>query len=73
MSNLTTQAFLEPWGEYAGREEAITDRQRNTLTSLIFQHIEDESHRESYLAQLSDLTRTEADDLVLEFTMGTWQ
>ncbi|MFA5751055.1 MAG: hypothetical protein WCX79_04400 [Candidatus Paceibacterota bacterium] len=79
MINNTAEAFFEPRRGYIfpedciGREEMITSRQRRILSDLIYSNIEDEDNREGYLAQLSDLSRTEADDLMLEFTMGKWR
>jgi hypothetical protein len=79
MINNTAEAFFEPRRgyvfpeDYIGREEMITSRQRRILSDLIYSNIEDENNREGYLSQLSDLSKTEADDLMLEFTMGKWR
>ncbi|MSU44998.1 hypothetical protein EXS45_02350 [Candidatus Nomurabacteria bacterium] len=52
-------------------EEMINDRQRHTLTELIFQNI-DEDKRDSYLNQISELTSSEASEMIMEFTMAKW-
>lgn len=53
-------------------EEMISEGQRRTLTELILCNI-DEEKREGYINQISDITKAEADDWILEFTMGRWK
>ena len=52
---------------------AATSLQKRTLTDLIFQHIDNEEKREGYLNQICDITKAEAADWILEFTMGQWR
>jgi hypothetical protein len=54
------------------KEEMISGRQLRTLTELIMQNIEDEESKEGYLAQINDLTASEANKMILEFTMAKW-
>ena len=58
--------------EDAGEESMATGRQKRTLTDLIFQNI-DEDKRDGYLQQLEEITKEEASDLIMEFTMGRWR
>jgi hypothetical protein len=55
--------------EYLG-EGAITDKQLKILTSLILQKVYNEDEREQKLSQLSELSETEADDLI--FNLSRW-
>ena len=52
------------------QEESATYHQKRALADLIFCHIEDGKKREGYLRQLEDITKTEAADWMLEFTLG---
>ena len=58
--------------EYFNNEGMITDKQMKTLTSLIFQNIQNEDQRENYLAQISELTQDEAEEMILEFLSNKW-
>lgn len=55
-----------------GEESLATGRQKRALTNLIFQNI-DEEKREGYLQQLDEITKSEASDWIMEFTMGRWR
>ena len=53
-------------------EGMITGKQRHTLTDLIFQNFEDEDERESWLAQINDITSGEANQMIFEFLSAKW-
>lgn len=59
--------------DYMGQEEMISQKQKNTLTSLIYQNIQEESDRENRLAELDSLTVREAEEAILEFLMARWK
>lgn len=65
--------YFFPSEEYIGEEEIISQKQKNTLTSLIYQNIQEESDRESRLAELDSLTVREAEESILEFLMARWK
>ena len=65
--------YFFPSEEYLGEEEMISQKQRNTLTSLIYQNIQEESDRESRLTELDSLTVREAEEAILEFLMARWK
>ncbi|OGI73941.1 hypothetical protein A3D42_00640 [Candidatus Nomurabacteria bacterium RIFCSPHIGHO2_02_FULL_41_18] len=52
--------------------EMATSHQKRALTDLIFQNIE-EDKRDGYLSQIQEITKSEAADWILEFTMGKWR
>jgi hypothetical protein len=54
------------------KEEMISGRQLRTLTELIMQNIEDEESKEGYLNQISEINSSEANKMILEFTMAKW-
>jgi hypothetical protein len=54
------------------QEDMATASQKRTLMDFIFQHIDVEK-QESYLQQLGEISKTEASDWILEFTMGKWR
>ena len=58
---------------YIGEEEMISQKQKNTLTSLIYQNIQEEMDRENRLAELDSLTVREAEEAILEFLMARWR
>lgn len=55
-----------------GEESLATGRQKRALTNLIFQNI-DEDKRDDHLKQLDEITKAEASDWIIEFTMGRWK
>lgn len=79
MTKIITASFEGPSRGYnfltddTGEESMATNRQKHTLSDLIFQNIEDEERREDYLQQLGEITKAEASDWIIEFTMGRWR
>ncbi|HAS80893.1 MAG: hypothetical protein UR25_C0004G0010 [Candidatus Nomurabacteria bacterium GW2011_GWE1_32_28] len=65
--------YFFPSEEYMGEEEIISQKQKNTLTSLIYQNIQEEVDRENRLAELDSLTVREAEEAILEFLMARWK
>lgn len=78
MTKTTTASFDGPNRGYSflmddtGEESMATSRQKQALSSFIFQNI-DEDKRDGYLQQLDDMTKAEASDWIIEFTMGRWR
>ncbi len=58
--------------EYYNNEGMITEKQIKTLTSLIYQNIQNEDQRENYLAQISEMSYEEAEEMILEFLSNKW-
>ena len=56
---------------YIGEEEMITDRQKRTLTELIYANFQGEE-RELRLSQLEDMTSVDATDATYEISTGQW-
>jgi len=58
---------LKPYYE---EEVIITNKQRRTLTELIYERVDDEDTREQYLNQINDeLSYGEAQDMILELSI----
>lgn len=78
MTKIITASFEGPNRGYnfltdgTGEEIMATNRQKRALTNLIFQNI-DEDKRDGYLQQLDEITKAEASDWIIEFTMGRWR
>jgi hypothetical protein len=48
----------------------MTNKQRRTLTELIYEKVQDEDTREQYLNQINDdLSYSEAQDMILELSI----
>ena len=78
MTKVAVASFEEPRRGYnflmdVEEEGMATSRQKRVLTDLFFQHIEDGEKREGYLNQLCEISQSEANDWILEFTMGQWK
>jgi len=58
--------------EYYDHEGMISERQVKNLTNLIYQNIQNEDQREDYLAQISELTYDEAEEMILELLANKW-
>lgn len=55
---------------YYEEEVTITNKQRRTLTELIYERVDDEDTREQYLNQINDeLSYEEAQDMILELSI----
>lgn len=55
---------------YYEEEVIITNKQRRTLTELIYERVDDEDTREQYLNQINDeLSYSEAQDMILELSI----
>jgi len=57
---------------YLGEIPMITQNQKERLTTLIYQNIEDENERELRLSELADLTQADADYALFQFSRGIW-
>ena len=54
---------------YYEEEVIITNKQRRTLTELIYERLDDEDTREQYLNQINDeLSYSEAQDMIFELS-----
>jgi hypothetical protein len=58
--------------EYVG-EEMISDGQRRTLTNLIYTYIQGESEQEARIRELDDLSYSEAENCILDFSFARWK
>ena len=58
--------------EYVG-EEKISEGQRRILTELIHTYIQGESEQEDRIKGLSDLSFSEAEDYILDFSFARWK
>lgn len=58
--------------DYIGDEIMITNRQREHLVSLYNYNIQDEDERYDRIEELSNLTSTEADNIIFQFESATW-
>lgn len=55
---------------YYEEEVIITNKQRRTLTELIYDRLDEEDTRERYLNQINDdLSYSEAQDMILELSI----
>lgn len=54
---------------YIDEQIMMTNKQKNILTELIYENIQDEDTREQYLNQINDdLSYSEAQDMILELS-----
>lgn len=54
---------------YIEEQVMMTNKQKNILTELIYENIQDEDTREKYLNQINDdLSYSEAQDMILELS-----
>lgn len=60
-----------PICDYFDSEQVMmTNKQRRTLTELIYEKVQDEDTREQYLNQINDdLSYSEAQDMILELSI----
>ncbi len=55
---------------FESEQVVMTNKQRRTLTELIYENIQDEDMREQYLNQINDdLSYGEAQDMILELSI----
>lgn len=54
-------------------EGMISDGQRRTLTNLIYTYIQGESEQEARIRELDDLSFSEAEDCILDFSFARWK
>ena len=53
-------------------EEMISDSQSRTLKNLILQKVQEEGERERWLANLSEMTRYDAEEAIFNFLKLGW-
>lgn len=58
--------------EYTMEEEMISEGQRHTLTDLIYTYIQGESEQQARLMELGDLSFSEAENYILDFSFARW-
>lgn len=58
--------------EYVG-EEKISEGQRRTLINLIYTYIQGESEQEARIKELEDLSFSEAENCILDFSFARWK
>ena len=68
---LSRSSYIFPW-KSLGETPLITKNQKEKLTSLIYQNIEDENERELKLSELEDLTESDASYALFQFSRGIW-
>ena len=54
-------------------EEMISEGQRRTLTNLIYTYIQGESEQEARIKELDDLSFSEAENCILDFSFARWK
>ena len=54
-------------------EGMISEGQRRTLTNLIYTYIQGESEQEARIKELGDLSFSEAEDCILDFSFARWK
>ena len=54
-------------------EGMISKGQRRTLTNLIYTYIQGESEQEARIKELEDLSFSEAEDCILDFSFARWK
>ncbi|MFA6453089.1 MAG: hypothetical protein WCW57_06475 [Candidatus Pacearchaeota archaeon] len=54
-------------------EGMISEGQRRTLTNLIYTYIQGESEQEARIKELDDLSFSEAEDCILDFSFARWK
>ncbi len=57
---------------YAGEIPMIDSKRKEKLTALIYQNISDMNERELRLSELDDLTQSDADLALWQFSLGIW-
>ncbi|MFA6515105.1 MAG: hypothetical protein WCT42_02460 [Candidatus Paceibacterota bacterium] len=58
--------------DYEGDGIIITNRQKERLISLYNYNIQDDDDRYNRIEELSNLTSTEAEDIIFQFESATW-
>lgn len=58
--------------DYEGDGIMITNRQRERLISLYNYNIQNDDDRYDRIAELDNLTSTEAEDIIFQFESATW-
>jgi hypothetical protein len=54
-------------------EEMISDGQRRTLIDLIYTYIQGESEQQARIKELDDLSFSEAENCILDFSFARWK
>ncbi|MFZ3011877.1 MAG: hypothetical protein WA060_02690 [Minisyncoccia bacterium] len=54
-------------------EGMISEGQRRTLTNLIYTYIQGESEQETRIKELDDLSFSEAENCILDFSFARWK
>ena len=58
--------------KYVG-EERISEGQRRTLIELIYMYIQGKSKQEARISELENLTYSEAENYILDFSFARWK
>jgi hypothetical protein len=53
--------------DFSDNIKMINSRQKRTLTELIYQRVQDESERDSWLSQINDMSFDDASETIFEF------
>lgn len=59
--------------DYIGEVEMISEGQRRTLTELIYTYIQGESEQEDRIKELENLSFSEAENCILDFSFARWK
>lgn len=78
MNNITITSADGPRRGYAFPieyvdEGMISEGQRSTLTNLIYTYIQGESEQEARIKELDDLSFSEAENCILDFSFARWR
>lgn len=73
-----TAAFDNPQSnyilpDYIGEVEMISEGQRRTLINLISIYIQGESEQEARISELENLSFSEAENYILDFSFARWK
>jgi hypothetical protein len=67
------QSFVIESDNYMREEGMISDKQKNTLASLIYSRIPDADECERRISQIEDMTYAEAEEEIFSFLSSQWR
>lgn len=59
--------------DYIGEVEMISEGQRRQLISLIYTYIQGESEQTARISELENLSYSEAENCILDFSFARWK
>jgi hypothetical protein len=67
------RSFVIETDNYMGEEGMISDKQKRTLTNLIYSKVSDADECERRIAQMEDMTSVEAEEEIFSFLSSQWR